>query len=50
VNWVGTEHAEKMIIEGIHRAASAGDDVAAHYVAQSSMAAASRASRRSKKK
>jgi hypothetical protein len=29
-----------MIIEGIHRAASAGDDVAAHYVAQSSMAAA----------
>jgi inorganic pyrophosphatase len=40
VNWVGTERAEKMIIEGIHRAASAGDDVAAHYVAQSSMAAA----------
>ncbi len=47
VNWVGTERAEKMIIEGIHRAASAGDDVAAHYVAQHSMAAASR---RGKKK
>jgi hypothetical protein len=35
-----------MIIEGIHRAASAGDDVAAHYVAQSSMAAASRRGRK----
>ena len=46
VNWVGTERAEKMIIEGIHRAASAGDDVAAHYVAQHSMAAASRRSRK----
>ena len=51
VNWVGTERAEKMIIEGIHRAASAGDDVAAHYVAQHSMAAAaSSKSRRAKKK
>jgi inorganic pyrophosphatase len=47
VNWVGTDRAEKMIIEGIHRAAGSGDDVAAHYVAQHSMAAASR---RSKKK
>jgi inorganic pyrophosphatase len=47
VNWVGTERAEKMIIEGIHRAAGAGDDVAAHYVAQHSMAAKSR---RGKKK
>ena len=33
VNWVGTDRAEKMILEGIRRAASAGDDVAAHYVA-----------------
>jgi len=33
VNWVGTERAEKMILEGIRRAAAAGDDVAAHYVA-----------------
>jgi hypothetical protein len=40
-----------MIIEGIHRAAGAGDDVAAHYVAQHSMAAAASVkSRRSKKK
>jgi inorganic pyrophosphatase len=46
VSWVGTERAEKMIIEGIHRAAGAGDDVAAHYVAQHSMAAASRRSRK----
>jgi inorganic pyrophosphatase len=33
VSWVGTERAEKMILEGIRRAARAGDDVAAHYVA-----------------
>jgi len=33
VNWVGTDRAEKMILEGIRRAAAAGDDVAAHYVA-----------------
>jgi inorganic pyrophosphatase len=46
VNWVGTDRAEKMILDGIDRAASAGDDVAAHYVAQSSLAAA----RRSRKK
>ena len=32
VNWVGTDRAEKMILEGIRRAAGAGDDVAAHYV------------------
>jgi len=29
VNWVGTDRAEKMILEGIRRAAGAGDDVAA---------------------
>jgi inorganic pyrophosphatase len=33
VSWVGTERAEKMILEGIRRAARKGDDVAAHYVA-----------------
>jgi hypothetical protein len=33
VNWVGTDRAEKMIVEGIRRAAAAGDDVAAHHVA-----------------
>ena len=33
VSWVGTERAEKMILEGIRRAARAGDDVAAHFVA-----------------
>ena len=37
VSWVGTERAEKMILEGIRRAASAGDDVAAHYVARLSL-------------
>ena len=46
MNWVGTERVEKMISEAIHRVASAGDDVAAHYVAQHSMAAASRRSRK----
>jgi len=34
VNWVGTERAEKMIIDGIRRAAGHGDDVAAHFVAK----------------
>jgi len=29
VSWVGTDRAEKMIVEGIRRAARAGDDVAA---------------------
>jgi hypothetical protein len=37
VNWVGTERAEKMIIDGIRRAAGRGDDVAAHFVAQASL-------------
>ena len=37
VNWVGTERAEKMIIDGIRRAAGHGDDVAAHFVAQASL-------------
>jgi inorganic pyrophosphatase len=42
VSWVGPDRAEKMIVDGIQRAASAGDDVAAHFVAQSSLAAARR--------
>jgi inorganic pyrophosphatase len=37
VNWVGTDKAEKMIIEGIRRAAAAGDDVAAPYVASGAL-------------
>jgi inorganic pyrophosphatase len=37
VSWVGTDRAEKMIIDGISRAASHGDDVAAHYVAKMSL-------------
>ncbi len=37
VSWVGTERAEKMILEGIRRAAGAGDDVAAHYVASGAL-------------
>ena len=37
VNWVGTERAEKMIIDGIRRAAGHGDDVAAHFVAKASL-------------
>ena len=42
VNWVGTERAEKMILEGIDRAASAGDDVAAHFVASGALKSAKR--------
>jgi len=34
---VGTERAERMILEGIRRAASDGDDVAAHYVASGAL-------------
>ena len=37
VNWVGTDRAEKMIVEGIRRAAGAGDDVAAHHVASGAL-------------
>ena len=37
VNWVGTGRAERMILEGIRRAARAGDDVAAHYVASGAL-------------
>ena len=37
VSWVGPEHAERRILEGIERAASGGDDVAAHYVAGKSL-------------
>jgi inorganic pyrophosphatase len=42
VNWVGTDRAERMIVEGIRRAAQAGDDVAAHYVASGALKASSR--------
>jgi inorganic pyrophosphatase len=35
--WVGPAGAEKMIIDGIRRAAASGDDVAAHYVAKGSL-------------
>jgi hypothetical protein len=37
VNWVGPQQAERMIEKGIHRAAEAGDDVAAHLVAGRAM-------------
>jgi inorganic pyrophosphatase len=37
VNWVGPQQAERMIEKGIHRAAEAGDDVAAHRVAGRAM-------------
>jgi inorganic pyrophosphatase len=37
VNWVGPEKAERMIIDGIRRAAQAGDDVAAHHIAAGAM-------------
>jgi inorganic pyrophosphatase len=46
VSWVGTERAEKMILDGIHRAAGSGDDVAAHFVARSSMGKGPRRRRR----
>jgi inorganic pyrophosphatase len=36
-NWVGPQQAERMIEKGIHRAAEAGDDVAAHLVAGRAM-------------
>ena len=36
-NWLDTKGAEKMITDGIQRAASEGDDVAAHFVARHSM-------------
>jgi len=44
VNWVGTDKAERMIVEGIRRAAQAGDDVAAHYVASGALKASARRS------
>jgi inorganic pyrophosphatase len=44
VNWVGTDRAERMIVEGIRRASQAGDDVAAHYVASGALKASSRRS------
>jgi len=37
VRWVDTRRALRMVVEGIRRAARAGDDVAAHHVAQSAM-------------
>ncbi len=37
MSWVGPDRAEKMILDGINRAAAAGDDVAAHYVAGQSL-------------
>ena len=37
VNWVGPEKAERMIIDGIRRAAQSGDDVAAHHIAAAAM-------------
>ena len=37
VNWVGPEKAERMIVDGIRRAAQAGDDVAAHHIAAAAM-------------
>jgi inorganic pyrophosphatase len=37
VNWIGPRQAERMIEKGIHRAAEAGDDVAAHLVAGRAM-------------
>jgi inorganic pyrophosphatase len=33
VRWVDTSKAERMIVEGIRRAAREGDDVAAHFIA-----------------
>nr|MCU0976791.1 inorganic diphosphatase [Steroidobacteraceae bacterium] len=39
VNWVGPQHAERMIENGIRRAAEAGDDVAAHLIAGRAMSA-----------
>jgi len=42
VSWVGPDHAERMIIDGIERAARSGDDVAAHFVARSSLRGAKR--------
>ena len=35
--WLETAGAEKMIVEGIRRAARHGDDVAAHFVAAHSL-------------
>jgi len=37
VSWVGTDRAERMILDGIRRAASHGDDVAAHFVASGAL-------------
>ena len=37
VRWVDAAKAERMIIEGIRRAAKAGDDVAAHFVASGAL-------------
>ena len=37
VRWVDAPKAEKMIVEGIRRAAKAGDDVAAHFVASGAL-------------
>jgi inorganic pyrophosphatase len=37
VRWVDTKRALAMVIDGIRRAAKAGDDVAAHHVARGAM-------------
>lgn len=37
VRWVDAAKAERMIVEGIRRAARAGDDVAAHFVASGAL-------------
>jgi inorganic pyrophosphatase len=37
VRWVDAAKAERMIVEGIRRAAGAGDDVAAHFVASGAL-------------
>ena len=37
VRWVDAPKAERMIVEGIRRAAKAGDDVAAHFVASGAL-------------
>ncbi len=39
VNWVGPRQAERMIENGVRRAAEAGDDIAAHLVAGRAMSA-----------
>jgi inorganic pyrophosphatase len=44
--WVDTRGALKMVTDGIRRAAKAGDDVAAHYVAQGAMSTTGRGRQR----